>query len=63
MTNKGYLQQLFEALDYISDLCDNIEMTTDDIIDEIRLTANGELVELHELLIKKTKWNKKQSLN
>lgn len=45
------LKELFEVLDYISDLCDDIDTSTDGILDQIRLTANGELAELEELII------------
>jgi hypothetical protein len=46
------LRELFETLDYISDTCDDTELTEDDIISEIRLQVNGELAELEELIIK-----------
>lgn len=46
------LKSVFEALDYISDKCDDTELTEDDIIFDIRLSVNGELAELEELIIK-----------
>lgn len=46
------LRELFETLDYISDKCDDTELTEDDIIFDIRLSVNGELAELEELIIK-----------
>jgi hypothetical protein len=45
------LKQVFEALDYISDLCDDTDITTDEILDNIRLTANGELADVEEKII------------
>jgi hypothetical protein len=43
------LMSAFDALDYISDRCDELSL------DEIKMTANGELAELEELIIKLTK--------
>lgn len=42
------LKSVFEALDYISDICDHEKPS----IKEIREQANGELAELEELIIK-----------
>jgi hypothetical protein len=46
------LKAAFETLDYISDLCERTDLTTEGKIEDIKLQANGELAELEELIIK-----------
>jgi hypothetical protein len=46
------LKEVFQALDAISDTCDDDQMTLDEKVKEIRLLANGELAELEEMIIK-----------
>jgi len=45
------LKELFDVIDYISDTCDDEEITPSARISMIRITANGELAELEELIV------------
>jgi hypothetical protein len=45
------LKSAFDALDYISDTCDDEQQSPSECLSQIRLTANGELAELEELII------------
>ena len=49
------LRSAFDALDYISDRCDELSSSPYSYLDDIKMTANGELAELEELIIKLTK--------
>ena len=46
------LRSAFDSLDYISDMCDDEQTSPSECLEQIRLTANGELAELEELIIK-----------
>ena len=49
------LRSVFDSLDYISDRCDELSSSPYKCLDDIKITANGELAELEELIIKLTK--------
>lgn len=50
------LRSAFDALDYISDICDELSSSSRRyVVSDIKMAANGELAELEELIIKLTK--------
>ena len=49
------LRSAFDSLDYISDKCDELSSSPYNCLDDIKITANGELAELEELINKLNK--------
>ena len=51
------LKQLFEMLDYVSDICDDDEITMEGKVDQIKLHTTAELAELEERIVELEKLN------
>ena len=63
MSNQDILNKIksaFDALDYISDTCDDEQQSPSECLAQIRLTANGELAELEEMIVELQKEDSKK---